>query len=230
MSACQRAQEVSASNLANLNTTGFKVDRPVFSAVYARTVYRTQGNTATPIGALSGGALLTTTYTDFQAGAFQKTDNPMDLAIEGDGFFAIQTPRGTRYTRNGAFQLNADGMLVTRQGFPVLSETGEPIRVPKGAPLTFGEDGSIVINNAVVVKLRIVRGNLFKEADGLFAGSALPAANPRVVSGALETSNVNLVREMVSMIELLRAYESHQKVVQAHDETLSRAINELPKI
>lgn len=219
-----------ASNLANLNTTGFKADRPVFSAVYERTVYRMQGNTAAPIGTLSAGALLTTTYTDFQAGALQKTDNPMDLAIEGDGFFAIQTPRGTRYTRNGAFQLNADGILVTRQGFPVLSETGEPIRIPKGATLTFGEDGRVVINNAVVAKLGIVRGNLYKEVDGLFAGNAQPVTNPRVVSGALETSNVNLVREMVSMIELLRAYESHQKVIQAHDETLSRAINELPKI
>lgn len=230
MVARQKAQDVLASNLANLNTTGFKADRPVFSTVYERALYRLQGGTATPIGTLSAGTLIPTTYTDFQAGALQTTGNPMDLAIEGEGFFAVQTPRGIRYTRNGAFQLNAEGVLINRQGYPVLSEAGEPIRVPKGATLTFGEDGSFRLNNAPAGRLRIVQGNLAKDEEGFFAGNATPLPNARVVVGALEASNVNLIREMISMIEILRAYESHQKVIQAHDETLGRVLNELPKI
>ncbi len=230
MIARQKAQDVVASNLANLNTTGFKADRPVFASVYERALYRVQGGVSTPIGTLSAGALLESTYTDLQAGALQHTRNPLDLAIEGEGFFAVQTPRGVRYTRNGAFQLNAEGVLVNREGYPVLSKRGEPIRVPRGADLTIGEDGVVRINNAPMHKLQIVGGNLAKDTDGLFTGNATPLANPRLVVGALEASNVNLIREMVSMIEIIRAYESHQKVIQAHDETLNRAINELPKI
>ncbi len=230
MIARQKAQDVLASNLANLNTTGFKADCPVFASVYERALYRVQGNSAAPIGTLSAGTLLESTYTDLQAGALQHTRNPLDLAIEGEGFFALQTPRGVRYTRNGAFQLNAEGVLVSREGYPVLSETGEPIRVPRGANLTIGEDGVVRINETPTARLRIVGGNLTKDADGLFVGNATPLANPRLVVGALEASNVNLIREMVSMIEIIRAYESHQKVIQTHDETLNRAINELPKI
>jgi len=198
--------------------------------VYERALYRVQGNTAAPIGTLSAGTLLESTYTDLQAGALQHTRNPLDLAIEGEGFFAVQTPRGVRYTRNGAFQLNAEGVLVSREGYPVLSERGEPIRVPRGANLTIGEDAVVRINETPAARLQIVGGNLTKDADGLFAGNATPLAKPRLVVGALEASNVNLIREMVSMIEIIRAYESHQKVIQAHDETLNRAINELPKI
>ncbi len=230
MSARQKAQDILASNLANLNTTGFKADRPVFQAVYERALYRVEGGSSAPIGPLSAGAIVASTFTDLQSGPLQTTGNPLDVAIEGQGFFAVQTPQGVRYTRAGAFQLNAEGILVTRQGYPLLSTEGEPIRIPHNQPFTIGEDGTIRVNNSPVARLQLVQGNLTKDNQGWFIGNATPVPNPRLVVGALEASNVNLVREMVSMIELMRAYESHQKVIHAHDETLGRTINELPRI
>lgn len=230
MSARQRAQDILASNLANLNTTGFKADRPVFQAVYERAVYRLEGARSAPIGTLSAGTLVAGAFTDLQPGPLQTTGNPLDVAIEGQGFFAVQTPRGVRYTRAGAFQLNAEGVLTTREGYAVLSEQGEPIRIPRNATFTIGEDGAIRVNNTLLARLQIVQGTLTKDPEGWFVGNATPLPNPRLVVGALEASNVNLVREMVSMIELMRAYESHQKVIHAHDETLARAINELPRL
>ncbi len=230
MSARQKAQDILASNIANLNTTGFKADRPVFQAVYERALYRVEGGSSAPIGTLSAGAIVASTFTDLQPGPLQTTGNPLDVAIEGQGFFAVQTPQGVRYTRAGAFQMNAEGILVTRQGYPLLSTEGEPIRIPRNQPFTIGEDGTIRVNNNPVARLQLVQGKLTKDEQGWFVGNATPLPNPRLVVGALEASNVNLVREMVSMIELMRAYESHQKVIHAHDETLGRAINELPRI
>lgn len=230
MAARQKAQDAIANNLANLNTTGFKADRPAFEAVYERQLYRVQGTRSQPIGALSAGAILRELYTDLQQGALTTTGNPLDVAIDGAGFFAVQTAQGIRYTRNGAFQRNADGMLTTRAGDPVLGEGNQPIRVPPNATVHIGEDGAVLANGTRVGRLLIVQGDLAKAPDGDFIGAAQPVANPRVVAGALEASNVNMVREMVTMIELIRAYETHQKIIHAHDSTLERAINELPKV
>jgi flagellar basal-body rod protein FlgG len=230
MAARQKAQDAIANNLANLNTTGFKADRPAFATVYERQLYRIEGARALPIGALSAGAILHELYTDLQQGALTTSGNPLDVAIDGVGFFAVQTPQGIRYTRNGAFQLDASGTLVTRAGSPVLGEGNQPIRAPRNATVQIGEDGSVLANGTRVGRLLIVQGELAKAPDGDFIGAAQPVANSRVVAGALETSNVSMVREMVTMIELIRAYETHQKIIHAHDETLGRAINELPKV
>ncbi|MGQ9900855.1 MAG: flagellar basal-body rod protein FlgF [Fimbriimonadales bacterium] len=230
MAARQKAQDAIANNLANLNTTGFKADRPAFETVYERQLYRVQGAQAQPIGPLSAGAILRELYTDWQPGALITTGNPLDAAIDGAGFFAIQTPQGVRYTRNGAFQLRADGTLITRAGNPVLGTDNQPIRVPPNAPVHLGEDGAVLANGVRVGQLLIVQGDLLKTPEGDFAGAAQPVPNPRIAAGTLESSNVNMVREMVTMIELIRAYETHQKAIHAHDETLGRAINELPKI
>jgi len=230
MAARQKAQDAIANNLANLNTTGFKADRPAFATVYERQLYRVQGTRSQPIGALSAGAILRELYTDLQQGALITTGNPLDVAIDGAGFFAVQTPQGIRYTRNGAFQLDAGGVLATRTGDPVLGEGNQPIRVPPNAPVQIGEDGAVLANGARIGRLLIVQGELTKAPDGDFVGAAQPVANPRVAAGALEASNVNMVREMVTMIELIRAYETHQKIIHAYDSTLERAINELPKV
>ncbi len=230
MAARQKAQDAIANNLANLNTTGFKADRPVFETFYERQIYRVQGRQAQPIGALSAGVILRELYTDLQPGAVITTGNPLDVAIDGEGFFAVQTPQGVRYTRNGAFQLNAQGILTTREGYPVLGINNQPLALPTTAAIHIGENGAVLANGAQVGQLLVVQGNLTKDPDGYFVGAVQPAANPRVVAGALEASNVNMVREMVSMIELIRAYETHQRAIHAHDETLGRAINELAKI
>jgi len=230
MAARQKAQDAIANNLANLNTTGFKADRPVFETVYERQIYRLQGVQSQPIGTLSAGAILRELYTDLQPGALASTGNPLDVALDGAGFFAIQTPQGVRYTRNGAFQLNAQGILTTRDGYPVLGVNAQPIQVPRNAEILIGENGTVQANGVPVGRLLIVQGNLTKDPDGYFVGAAQPMENPRIVRGALETSNVNMVREMVTMIELIRAYETHQKAIHTHDETLGRAINELAKV
>jgi len=214
MAARQKAQDVLAMNLANVNTTGFKADRPVFETALQRTLYRVEGTGATPIGTLSAGALLTTTYTDLQPGPLMRTGNPLDVAIEGEGYFAVQTPAGIRYTRNGAFSLNAEGILITREGFPVLGTQGV-IRLPRSATLEIGEDGSLRIDGKVVDRLQIVQGTMRKDTNGWLVGNATPVATPRLITGMLEGANVNIVREMVEMIEYLRAYETHQRAIQA---------------
>jgi flagellar basal-body rod protein FlgG len=229
MAARQKAQDVLAMNLANVNTTGFKADRPVFETALQRILYRVEGTGATPIGTLSAGALLTTTYTDLQPGPLMRTGNPLDVAIEGEGYFAVQTPAGIRYTRNGAFSLNAEGILITREGFPVLGTQGV-IRLPRSATLEIGEDGSLRIDGKVVDRLQIVQGTMCKDTNGWLVGNATPVATPRLITGMLEGANVNIVREMVEMIEYLRAYETHQRAIQAQDETLGRAINEIARI
>ncbi|MDW8106823.1 MAG: flagellar hook-basal body protein [Armatimonadota bacterium] len=230
MAARQRAQDAIANNLANLNTTGFKSDRPVFTTVYERLLYRVEGTRSQPIGTLSAGAIVRELYTDLQAGALLTTGSPLDLAIDGVGFFAIQTPQGIRYTRNGAFQLNAQRTLTTREGYPVLSVNNQPIQIPQAAEIRIDENGTVLANGTVVERLQIVQGDLLKDADGYFVGTAQPVPNARLIVGALEASNVNVVREMVSMIETIRVYEVHQKLVHAHDETLGKLINELSKV
>jgi len=229
MAARQKAQDVLAMNLANVNTTGFKADRPVFETALQRALYRVERRGFTPIGTLSAGALLTTTYTDLQPGPLTRTGNPLDVAIEGEGYFAVQTPAGIRYTRNGAFSLDAEGTLITREGFSVLGSQGV-IRIPRHATLEIGEDGSLRVEGKVVDRLQVVQGTMRKDADGWLVANATPLPNPRLVTGMLEGSNVNIVREMVEMIEYLRAYETHQKAIHAQDETLARAINEMARI
>lgn len=229
MAARQKAQDVLAANLANVNTNGFRADRPVFETAFQRLLYRVEGTASQPIGMLSSGALLATTYTDLQPGPLMRTGNPLDVAIEGEGYFAVRTPAGTRYTRNGAFALNAEGLLVTREGFPVLGMQGE-IRAPRNATLQISEDGVVRIDGKEADRLLIVQGALRKDTDGWLVGNTTPIANPRLAVGTLEGSNVNIVREMVEMIEHLRAYETHQKSIQSQDETLARAINEIARI
>ena len=227
--------DVIANNLANVNTNGFKTVRADFEDLLYQTLRpagaTAAGGTQLPSGLQVGlGSRPAATSGLFTTGALQVTGNPLDVAIDGAGFFAVQTPQGVRYTRNGAFQLNAGGMLTTRAGDLVLGEGNQPIRVPPNATVQIGEDGTVLANGTRVARLLIVQGDLTKSPNGDFVGVAQPVANPRVVAGALETSNVSMVREMVTMIELIRAYETHQKIIHAHDDTLQRAINELPKI
>lgn len=229
MLARQKAQDVIASNLANANTTGFKADQPVFETTLERTLAVIDGRNHTRIGPLSSGAVLSTTYTDPSPGAIQDTGNPFDLAIEGEGFFVIQTPNGNRYTRNGAFGLNSEGMLVTRDGRPVLGTRGI-IKIPSKSEVSIVGDGQVSVNGAVIDRVLIVSGSLTKEPSGWFVGEAKPLSEPKIRSGALESSNVNIVREMVAMIEWMKVYEAHQKVIHAQDEALGRAVNEMARL
>ncbi len=215
-------QDITANNLANVNTAGYKRDAPRFSAFLSGAQ-----------GAATTTSIDTQSAADFQQGAIQETGEPFHLALEGDGFFTLQTPAGTAYTRNGAFTLNKDGYLVTASGDFALG-AGGPIHLT-GTDFTVDGTGQITQKRAVVDTLRLAQfpdnaalvktgGSLWLAPGGVAPGAAIGVT---VHQGGLEGSNVSAVREMVSMITGLRAYEASQKAVQAQDETLDKLVNEV---
>src|SRR5690606_3969614 len=144
------------------------------------------------------------TWTDMRSGGMQQTGNPLDVAIDGTAFFAVETPRGERYTRNGAFQINAAGELVTSEGYRVLGDAGAIVFQPQDRNITIGRDGAIAVGNDARGRLRLVEfaqtGRLQKDGASTFLTPAdmapVPAAESRVVQGAIEKSNVQGVIEM----------------------------------
>ena len=183
-------------------------------------------------------------YTDHSSGPLKQTGDDFDLALEGDGFFCVQTPDGVQYTRKGDFTLNADGVLVTRNGFPVLGEGGEITVTSNENPNQYAkfavdEQGNVSVDGKQVDTLRVVTiaelDRLTKTGDTLFkapvAGAGeVKAENFRVSQGFIELSNVDAVKMMTEMIEVLRGYESYQKVIQAADDANSKAINQIGTI
>jgi flagellar basal-body rod protein FlgG len=178
-----------------------------------------------------------TVNTDFSAGPTQKTGNPLDFAISGEGFFSVQTPEGVRYTRDGRFSINEDGELVTLSGYPVLGEGG-PIQVD-GPSLAMDETGTITIDGNPVDRFKIVTFQnpmaLKKIGDRLFApmeavGGAKPAEAVQLHQGVVEQSNVTTIRMMTEMIEVLRSYESYQKAIRSIDEATAKSINDVGRV
>ncbi|MDX2030108.1 MAG: flagellar basal-body rod protein FlgF [Blastocatellia bacterium] len=237
-----RALDVMANNIANASTTGFKADRLFYRSLEARefeTERRAaQDNLASTqdagqdtgelgaerrreetvslraLGVVAGGMM------DFAAGSLRETGRPLDIALAGDGFLAIQTPRGERYTRSGSLTLDAAGQLVTLQGDLVIGEGG-PITVKSGE-ISIGEDGRITAGGQEMGRLKLMQfqnpgAALLKEGDALFAPTGseppLPATQTRVQQGMLESSNVNPVGEMAAMIQNNREFESLQRSV-----------------
>ncbi|WP_425058621.1 Flagellar basal-body rod protein FlgG [Sporomusa carbonis] len=223
-----------ANNLANANTTGYKKDIAVskdFASLLIRRI--NDGQDAPVIGTLGIGAMIDQVATIQTAGGMRPTGSSLDFAVDGKGFFAIETPAGVRFTRNGAFTRSAQGELVTHEGYRVLGQNG-PLRIPDGK---ISVDGSGRITNGGIAagQLRVVEfadeRQLVKEGDSLFRapGNGRPASG-NVVQGFLEQSNVNVVSEMVNLIAGYRAYEVNAKTVQAHDQLLDKAVNEVGKV
>jgi flagellar basal-body rod protein FlgG len=208
------------------------------------------------VGNLGTGVEVNEVFTDFEQGSLQRTENHFDLALEGRGFFTILTEKGERYIRDGAFTINQDGILMTRNGNPVLGENGL-IRVHHN-DFIVNERGEIIINgdlspeprdvvsmnsnnwsNPIVLdKLKLVDFEYIryikKEGDSMYreteySGPPIPPDELKVIQGFLEKSNVNIVREMVDMIEVQRSYEANQKTVTSHDQTLGKLINEVAR-
>jgi flagellar basal-body rod protein FlgF len=221
-------QSVTAHNLANAGTTGFRAETSAFR------VAPVEG----PGMATRAYALDTTTGADLTPGALQPTGRDLDAAIEGEGFFAVQGRDGNEaYTRAGSFGVSTDGELTTRSGLLVLGEGG-PIVVPQDSKVSIGHDGTVSVvtagqsaaNVTVVGKLKLVnpaRTEITKGSDGLFrTRNGNPAdADPSVTvaSGALESSNVNAVSAMVDMINLARQFEMHMKLLQSVEGNDQRA-------
>ncbi|MCD9184956.1 MAG: flagellar basal-body rod protein FlgF [Pyrinomonadaceae bacterium] len=226
MRARQRTLEVQANNIANASTTGFKAERLNYAAIEAD---RKSGiSTQNLVAGVS-----TASRFEFSEGTIQQTGRSLDVAIEGDAFIQIQTPRGTRYTRAGNLTLNNAGQLVNHQGDLVIGERGA-ITVPNDkGEISIGEDGSLAIGNQQFDGLKLVRFNnpaaaLTKEGDTMFmlTGAEQPqqAVNSRVIQGSLESSNINSITEMVAMINNQREFENLQKNVSLLMNDLGRKI------
>ncbi|MDD4599870.1 MAG: flagellar basal-body rod protein FlgF [Negativicutes bacterium] len=229
--------DVTANNLANANTAGFKKDIAVsrdFASVLIQRI--NDGQSAPTIGSLGSGSQIDEVATIHSGGAIRETGNDFDMALDGQGFFVIQTPNGLRYTRNGSFSRSGEGELVTGDGHRVLGQNGRPIAIA-GDKLTVAADGAISVDGLELNRLQVVgfanEKQLTKEGNSLYAapnGVQAQQAAATVNQGYLEMSNVNIVAEMINMITGFRAYEVNGKSVQAHDQLLDKAVNEVGRV
>lgn len=224
MITAQRAMDLIANNLANVSTNGFKRDGLAFNDALEREM--AVGGRS--IGSLGSGATVQSTFTDFSAGSLNESGNPLDLAILGEkGLFGIQTDAGIRYTRDGAFAVNANRQLVTKDGFPVLDDQSKPITLDAGQ-VSIQADGSIQIDGDIKGKIGVFDASgLTKEGGNRFVASNATAIQATVKSGAVETSNVNAVDAMVQMIQLSRLFEMSQRSIVSQDELSQRLIQSM---
>lgn len=240
--------DVISNNLANVNTTGFKKSRVDFKDLFYQVMRQPgvpveNGTTELPVGQEIGlGVKPEAIFKIFTPSGFQQTENPLDLAIEGDGFFQVRMPDGTiSYTRDGSFKMDADGNLLTSDGYFL-----EPaITIPNdAASISIGRDGTVSVqhNDGTIDTVGTLELARFVNPSGLSAkgnnlytetpasGAPITAAPGNdgigtILAGFLESSNVNVVEEMVKMIIAQRAYETNSKAVQTSEDMLSVANN-----
>ncbi len=214
-------------NIANLNTIAYKKERTAFSSFLTA-----------PQGVFNASTRVflnpdITVTTDFSEGKLINTSNPLDLAIKGRGFFVLE---GNRYTRRGDFQLDSEGYLVNYKGLKVLGANSKPIRVPSGK-IIISRDGQITVDGRTVGRLKLVEfpdeNKLIKVGDSLYVTSLQQQpveSDSEVLQGALEGSNINVIKEMVLMIDSMREFETFQRTIRAIDDISSKAINEIGRI
>ncbi|MCI9416162.1 MAG: flagellar hook-basal body protein [Eubacterium sp.] len=250
-----RRMDVMTNNLANASTTGFKKEGTVNQSFDAQLALRIKDSSdilpARKLGDVSLGVKVGETYRDYTQGSFYVTDNPYDVALDGEGFFAIEF-RGKngetsiKYTRDGAFTVDRNGYLMTKDGDYVLNANGARntaggqanyVRVDPNQDVTIDADGSVYQNNVRVSQIGIVDfadyNYLEKYGENLYdvvPGGQLRESAARIEQGCLEMSNVNVVTEMVNMITITRAYEANQKIVTTIDETLDKAVNAVGQV
>lgn len=227
-------QDVVANNIANSSTNSFKRQLAVSCSYPTMQISRREGSGAKAlqaIGQMGTGALVGGVFTDFSTGSMIQTGAPADMALGGDAYFVVETPQGERFTRCGSFKINFDGLLSTGQGFPVLDENGEYVFVEPG--FTVDNQGNISANGTTLTTLQLVsfenQYSLVPVGENLFAANDdyVAAEDPQLMQGYVEQSNVNAVREMVNLLEAVRAYEMLQKVVQAEDELIQVAVDKV---
>jgi flagellar basal-body rod protein FlgF len=208
MVAEQMRQDGIANDLANASTPGYKADR-ITQATFGDLLL-SNSETGQTIGPLGMGSYADSMVTDLSPQATRVTDEPLDLAIAGEGFFGVQTPQGVRYTRNGQFGASPQGTLIDQLGNAVLGRGGQPVPI--------GANGQVDPRAVGVFGLT----GATKQGDNYFAGAAAGQAAGEVQVGALEGSGIDPARTMVDMIASFRAYEAGQKVIQTIDDTLRR--------
>lgn len=238
--------DVVSNNIANVNTTGYKKDNVVtrsfdeemMSRLYDKT---DEYYTNNKIGTMNMGVTVDNIYTDFTSGSLQSTGSDLDLALNGDGFFVIETydSQGNaqeRYTRDGRFNISEDSKLVTSDGFYVLDKDGNSIDLANAESISINDKGDIYNGDEVLGTINIVSFEdneyMRKEGDNLYyteEGATMVESNAVVMQGYTESSNVNSVNEMVEMITLSRAYEANQKVITTYDTLMSKAATEIAR-
>lgn len=224
--AVSKRLETVARNVANMNTAGYRADEVKFSEILSKASHD-------PVSFANGGEL----YISRQHGGLTKTDNPLDIAIDGDAWFAVRTPAGIAYTRDGRMTMGADGMLRTVNDYPVLDSGGLSIVLdPQGGPPTIGADGAVFQGQD-----RLSQVGLFQIDDktklSRFDNSAVVPADPAtpilefsensIVQGYTEGSNVNAISEMTKMIMLTRTFEGISKMIDSSNENQQNAIRDL---
>jgi flagellar basal-body rod protein FlgF len=229
--------DIVANNIANIDTTGYKADNALF-VQYLMPKASDQDFTGSDrrVDFVQDRA----SWIDFAAGAIQKTGNPLDVAIDGSGYLAVQTPNGVRYTRNGALQINASGQLVTGEGYQVLGDNGPITFQPGDHDPIISPSGIITVRNGNTdaprgtLQLAAFAQQSQLQKDGGSTFLAPPGVDPipppsgtRVVQGAIEKSNVNAVSEISRMIEITQSYTDIANVLQQQSDQRKNALSQL---
>lgn len=221
----RQQMNVVANNLANMNTSGFKGERMLFSEYLNKTE---DGKLLSFVQDLA-------VYRDLQQGPMTRSGNPLDLAISGEGYFKVETPGGERYTRRGSFTLDERGRIVTPEGHPVLTAGDAPITIPTDSnTISITRDGTVSTEDGEVGRLQVVgferEQYLTRTENGLYdAGEEQPEAvqEPDIQQGMIERSNVQGVVEMTRLIETVRSYQSASKMTENEHERQRKAIDKL---
>ncbi|MCF8127240.1 MAG: flagellar basal-body rod protein FlgF [Deltaproteobacteria bacterium] len=231
----QMRLDVLTHNLSNVNTVGFKEDKLYFHVPDreedSRMSRKAAGFTMSPPSEPYE------TRTDFTPSPLRPTNNVLDMALEGEGFFCVQTPEGKQYTRRGDFSLTQGGKLITKAGYPVLGKNGEIVL--RGKNITVNETGEISVDGNPVDTLQVVGigkpetlqkvgGTLFRSPGGQVDEKEVK--NLKIKQGFLETSGVNGVKTMTEMIDVLRGYESYQKIIHFLSDVSKKSINDVGRL
>lgn len=230
--AAYRSMDAIANNLANMSTAGYKRETPQFQE-FVEQFQPGEGQTGTQaVSFVQDNGMLR----DLSEGRIETTNAPFDCAINGQGYFVVQTPSGARYTRNGHFSLDATGRIVNDFGDPVQGEGGDITVAPTDGDVHIAADGTVSGVNGQIAKLRVVDfandRALVKQGNSLYATSQAeqPAVGAEVKQGAIEASNVEPISEISSMIEVMRAYQAIANITQSQSELTRQSIDKLATI
>lgn len=244
--ATSKQLDITSNNLANINTIGYKKDKTIFKDQLAKIEFENINEIQAPDVEMPPrvlpidkyNVLVDDSYTQFSQGVLQKTNNILDFAINGDGFFKIKTPDGIQYTRDGSFNRSKDGLLVTSEGYPVLDDKEQEINLENSKTITINENGTIYLDKnensklAIITfkdltKLEKIGKNLFKQTN---TNEQETESKANIIQGFLESSNVNPVEEMVTLITLQRQFELNGKAIEGFSEMDKKATSDLGRI
>ena len=227
----RRQMEVIANNLANMNTVGFKGEHMMFVDHFVRS-----SGGEKPFPQQLHFVRDIATFRNTAEGEITRTNNPLDVALAGPGYFAVQTPEGERYTRNGRFQLDQSGQLVTQEGHAVLTQGGPIVLGPRDASVDIALDGTVASETGQLGKLRVVtfdnEAALRQVGNTLFRADEAPRTldKPNVIQSALEASNIQPILEITRMIEVQRSYESLARFIDREDERIRAVIRDFGQV